>query len=147
MLEKNNIDSEIRKLGEVAKAAFIAKLTEYGPDIIGDIGNSNLIKSWYLTLVEEAGLAEAMKRSASWLAGIDEYQLEMLLRTNIKIKITECDCRAFNTDDELQLSNKYTRSWLDLEGMIEEEKTLIIGERRLPPDECMRNDVNRIIKT
>ena len=61
VLKKSNINSETRKLNVVAKAAFISKLIEKGTDIIGDIGNSGLIGSRYLTLVEEAGLAEALK--------------------------------------------------------------------------------------
>jgi len=54
VLSKNNINGETRKLNEFAKAAFIAKLTDKGNDIIRDIGNSNLIKSRYLNVTEEA---------------------------------------------------------------------------------------------
>ena len=43
---------------------------------------------------------------------MNDDQLELLLRRDVRIKITECNGRAFNTDDELQLLNKYTRSFM-----------------------------------
>jgi|GEM_PF-4987555 len=62
VLKKNNINDETRKLDAVAKEAFITKLVDKGPDIIGDIGNSDFTKRRYLTPVEEAVLAEGCKK-------------------------------------------------------------------------------------
>jgi len=53
-------------LDDVAKAAFISKLIEQRTDIIGDIDNSGLIESRYLTLLEQ-GL---QKVSKTWLLGL-----------------------------------------------------------------------------
>ena len=66
VLKKDSINSETRKLDQVAKAAFISKLIEKRTDIIGDIGNSGLIESRYLTLLEQ-GL---QKVSKTWLLGL-----------------------------------------------------------------------------
>ena len=80
-VKKDSSNSETRKLDEVAKADFISKFIEKRTDIIGDIGNSGLIESRYLTLVEELGLAEGFKNLASWFVGLNDDQLGLLLRS------------------------------------------------------------------
>ena len=61
--------------------------------------------------MEEAGLAEALKKLPYWFARMNDDQLELLLRRNVRIKITECNGRTFNIDHELQLLNEYIRSF------------------------------------